>query len=402
MAICIIGAGLAGDTAAAALRSEGYEGRVLLIGDEQVPPYDRPPLSKEILSADAPPNRLFLRAESWYKEQDIELRLGEAVTDIDPSSHRLRLAGGDVVSYEKALLAMGSRARELPRAESATTPTFVVRTLDDAMRLREALRPDARVVIVGAGVIGLEVAASAIKRGCSVDVVDLADRVLSRVVPPRFSKHMAALQEGHGVRLHLAAGNVALVEDGVHTRQYGTFAADLIVVGIGGVPNAELAKAAGLACPNGVLVDEYCRTTDTDIYAAGDVACYPCPSGGGLLRSENWKHAQNHAAIAARNMLGRQERYDAVSSMWSEQFGMKLQALGHFPDTGEVVRGTAESSSPMSIFCDPAGVVVGAVGLNQVRNMRLAQSLIEGRVIADPLKLADPGEDLRKLARSAT
>lgn len=396
--ICIVGAGLAGDSAAAALRAEGYSGRILLIGDEPEAPYDRPPLSKEALFDDVPEDRLFLRAESWYEEQGIELKLGSAVTAIDPAAHLLTLANGETITYEKLLLATGTRARSLPGAETSSVPTFVVRTLADARGLRAAMSPGKRIAIIGAGVIGLEVAASAIKRGCEVDVVELADRVLGRVVPTALSDYMADLHRAGGTRLHLSAGRVTLTETGLSTEAHGEIPADTIVIGIGVVPNDELAREAGLDVRDGIVVDEYARTSDPDIYAVGDAARNPDPFGDGLVRCENWKHAQNHAVVAAKNMLGQAVRYGDASSMWSDQFDVKLQTVGRLAETGGILRGEFGSKKFMMLYCDEAGVVVGALGINQAKDMRFAQVLIEKRKAVDPALLADPKADLRKLA----
>lgn len=396
--ICIVGASLAGDTAAAALRAEGYSGPILLIGDEPEAPYDRPPLSKEALFDDTPEERLFLRAESWYEEQGIELKLGNAVTAIDPAAHSLTLANGESITYDKLLIATGARARSLPDADTAGIPVFLVRTLEDARGLKAALTPGKRVAIVGAGVIGLEVAASARKLGCEVEVVDLADRVLSRVVPPALSAYMAKLHEDNGVRLHLSAGGASIIPGGIRTEKYGDIAADVIVIGIGVIPNTEIAVDAGLDVEDGIVVDEHCRTSAPNIYAVGDASRYPDPFGPGTRRCENWKHAQNHATTAAKNMIGQQEAYAAASSMWSDQFDVKLQTVGRLAETGGIVRGEYGSRKFMLLYVDDKGVVVGALGVNNAKDMRFAQVLIEKRLAIDPALLADPKADLRKLA----
>lgn len=401
--ICIVGASLAGDTAAATLRAEGYTGRIVLIGDEAAAPYDRPPLSKEALAGDGADERLFLRAASWYAEQDIELRLGQAVGAIDRGARTLALADGTSLPYEKLLLATGARARDMPGMDQAPLPVFAVRTLDDTRRLRAQLQPGARVAIIGAGVIGLEVAATARARGCSVDVIDLAPRVMSRVLPPMLSDYMSALHRRHGVRLHLDAGSAAFAsvggQAGIATGTHGFIAADLAVIGIGIVPNSELADAAGLACQDGVLVDAFCRSSDPDIFACGDVARYPCPFEGRAVRSENWRHAQDQAVAAACNMLGREQPYIAVQSMWSDQFDVKLQACGRFDDAAALVRGDPAGGRFMLLYRDGGGALTGALGINQAKDMRFAQMLVEKRAVIDPALLADPAQDLRKLGK---
>ena len=395
--IAIIGASLAGDMAAATLRQEGYAGQILLIGDEPEVPYDRPPLSKEALVGDAPENRLYLRAESWYAEQGIELRLGAPVMAINPTAHTLQIGSGEPIKYEKLLITTGARASTLPGMETSPIPAYVVRTLEDARHLRAGLQPGVRVAIIGAGVIGMEVAASAATRGCQVTVVDFADRVMSRILPPDLSAYMAELHTSHGVTLLLDAGSVSLTPTGISTTKRGDLEADLIVIGIGVVPNTELATAAGLAVRDGVIVNEYCQTSDPDIYAAGDVTRYPNPFGPGDIRSENWKHAQNQAVTAARNMLGKHEAYAAVSGMWSDQYDVKLQTVGNIGTGTTTLRGEAKSRKFMLIYQNEAGVVLGALGINQAKDMRFAQGLVEKRASVDSALLADPKQDLRKL-----
>ncbi|GLR65702.1 aromatic hydrocarbons catabolism-related reductase [Acidocella aquatica] len=396
--IYIIGASLAGDMAAATLRQEGYAGPILLIGDEPEAPYDRPPLSKEALTGDAPESRFYLRAESWYAEQGVELRLGTPVTAINPAARTLQIGSDEPIKYEKLLITTGARARTLPGMETSPVPAYVVRTLADARHLRAALQPGIRVAIVGAGVIGMEVAASASTRGCHVTVVDFAGRVMSRILPPELSAYMAELHTSHGVNLLLDAGSVSLTPTGISTTKRGDLQADLIVIGIGVVPNTELAAAAGLACRDGIIVDEYCQTSDPDIYAAGDVTRYPNPFGNGDIRSENWKHAQNQAITAARNMLGKHEAYGAVSTMWSDQYDVKLQTAGDIGTGIATLRGEANSRKFMLIYQNEAGVVIGALGINQAKDMRFAQILVEKRAAVNAALLADPKQDLRKLA----
>ncbi len=401
--ICIVGASLAGDAAAATLRESGYTGRIVLIGDESSAPYDRPPLSKDALadSDDGSDHRWLLRERGWYAEQGIELRLGQAATAIDRAGKTLALADGQTLGYDKLLLTTGARARTLPGATDAPVPGLVVRTLEDASSLRARLSPGARLVVVGAGVIGLEVAATAARRGCQVDVVDLAERVMSRVLPPALSEYIATLHRTNGVRLHLAAGSVAVTErdgqGGVETMAHGFIPADVVVAGIGAMPNTALAEAAGLDCDDGILVDQNCRTSDSAIFAAGDVARFPCAYANRLMRGENWKHAQDHGIAAARSMLGQGEPYAAVQSMWSDQYDTRLQTCGE-PRGREVERGSIESGKFMRIYLDEHGVVVGAIGINHAKDMRFAEKLVALRARVDAERLADPKHDLRKLA----
>lgn len=391
--ICIVGAGMAGDTAAATLREEGYDGPIVLLSDEPHAPYDRPPLSKELLTGAFTEDRILLRPADFYAEQRIDLRTGVGATAIDPAARALTLTTGETLTYDKLLLATGTVARTITGADKA----HVLRTLDDARRIGAALTEGTRVVVIGAGVIGLEVAASAAGRGCSVDVVDIADRVMSRIIPPDFSDFIAARHRDHGVRLHLSCGSVRVDDSSVVTDTTGALPADLMVVGIGVSPRTALAEAAGLPCDDGVIVDSQGRTADPNIYAVGDCARYPDPFAGHHRRCENWKHAQAHAALAARNMLGRDEAYAAASSMWSDQYDVKLQTVGTLAGE-EIQRGDPGAAKFMSLYRDSDGVLVGAIGINSAKDMRFAQMLIEKRAQIEPPLLADPKQDLRKLA----
>ncbi len=395
--IVIVGAGLAGDSAAATLRAEGYAGRIVMIGEEPHRPYDRPPLSKGLLTGESPEESVFLRPPGFYEEQGIELLLGTPATAIDSAARSVTLADGDVLIYDKLLLATGSQARTLPGA--AKVPVFLVRTLDDARALQALLQPGRRIGVIGAGVIGLEVAASAASRGCAVDVFELADRVLARVAPPAISAYMAALHEANGVRLHLSAGGVTLLPAGIASAAHGEFPVDGIVIGIGVMPNTALAEAAGITCDDGILVDRFGRTGAEHVYAVGDAARYPCPFTGAAIRCENWKHAQNHAAVAARHMLGGEAAYDTASSMWTDQYDVKLQTVGHVGDGEPITRGDPAGRKFMLLWRDAEGRVAGAVGINQAKDMRFAQTLIEKRAPVDAALLADPATDLRKLAQ---
>ncbi|UPT95043.1 FAD-dependent oxidoreductase [Bradyrhizobium barranii subsp. apii] len=394
---CIVGAGLAGDVAAATLRDERYPGRIVMIGDEAHPPYDRPPISKDALVAEAAEERLFLRPKAFYQENGIELKLGTAVTGLDRLARKVMLANGEELAYEKLLLTTGTRPRLLSGTEQLKVPHFYVRTLDDARHLRRVLQPGSRVAIVGAGVIGMEVAASAIELGCDVSVIDIASRVLSRVVPSNVSEFIAGAHRARGVKLFLSSGRCNLTPNGLSSEVHGDMVADVLVIGVGVVPNVELAQAAGLSCSNGIEVDEFARTTDADVFAAGDVARYPCYFSGENVRAENWKHAERHGKIAAQNMLGKRVPYRAVTSMWSDQYEIKLQTVGMLTGKGHV-RGTFEAQKFLVIFCNDDGIVVGALGINSPKEFRFAEMLVEKRVRVEPSLLIDQKQDLRKLA----
>ncbi len=412
--IVVVGAGIAGVTAAGTLRDAGFKGRVILVCDEREVPYDRPPLSKSVLVHDEfeplvashmpddialrAPENISLRPADWYKQQSIELRLGARVVDIDAATHRLTLQSGETVDYSRLILAPGAQARRLPMVEAGPVQVVYLRTLRDALELRRRLRPGRRVVLLGGGVIGMEVAASAILRDCDVTVVELAPRIMARALPDEISDYVASYHRGKGVRLRLAAAAVGQSTDGSPglVLQDGTVVpADLIVVGIGIVPNLELAQGAGLLCEDGIVVDEFGATSAPDIYAAGDAVRYPDQFFGRSMRSENWMHAQNQAAAVARNVLGAGQRYSDVPHMWSDQYDLKIQVTGRCDTTERVRRGDVARNKFMLLYVSGERVV-GATGVNESRDMKYAQRLIEAGVAVDPAKLADPAFNLKK------
>jgi NADPH-dependent 2,4-dienoyl-CoA reductase/sulfur reductase-like enzyme len=414
--IVVVGAGIAGVTAAGTLRDAGFTGRVVLVCEEREVPYDRPPLSKSVLVHDEfeplvashlpddialrAPENISLRPADWYELQRIELRLGACVVGIDSAAHRLTLQGGETVVYSRLILAPGARARRLPAVETGPVEVVYLRTLRDALELRRRLRPGRRVVLLGGGVIGMEVAASAILRDCDVTVVELAPRIMARALPEEISEYVASYHRGKGVRLRLAAAAVGQSTNGIPglLLQDGTVVpADLLVVGIGILPNVELAQSAGLHCEDGIVVDEFGATSATDIYAAGDAVSYPDNFFERRMRSENWMHAQNQAAMVARNVLGAAQPYADVPHMWSDQYDLKIQITGRCDTSERIRRGDAARNKFMVLYVSGQRVV-GATGINESRDMKYAQRLIEARVAVDPANLADPAFNLKKAA----
>jgi NADPH-dependent 2,4-dienoyl-CoA reductase/sulfur reductase-like enzyme len=412
--IVIVGSGLAGVTAAGTLREAGFTGRVILVGAEPELPYDRPPLSKSVLVHDEfealvashlptdlalrAPDNIALRPAGWYEQHQIELRLGTQVTSIDGAAHRILLADGSALEYSRLIVVTGSRPRRLPAVETGHVPVAYLRTLRDAVQLRRHLKPGARIVLLGGGVIGMEVAASAVLRECQVTVVELAARIMARALPAAISDYLASYHRAKGVELRLAtlAGAQSSGDiPGLKLQDGSVLPADLIVVGIGVVPDMDLAQASGLRCDDGIVVDAYGATSVPDIYAAGDAVRYPDEFFGRPMRSENWMHAQNQAIVVAKNVLGAGVRYAHVPHMWSDQYDLKIQVSGRYEAPSHVRRGDIARNKFMLLHLDGERVV-GATGINEARDMKYAQRLIEARTAVAPAQLADPAFNLKK------
>jgi 3-phenylpropionate/trans-cinnamate dioxygenase ferredoxin reductase component len=369
--VVIIGAGQAGGWAAKTLRDEGFQGEVVLLGEEAHPPHERPPLSKDVLIGLKPPESTFL----WPGGLAVEFRPGTRAAAIDRAARRVALADGSSLDCDKLFRATGARVRRLDRPGAR-----YLRTIEDAMALRAAFQRGGKVLVIGGGWIGLETAAAARKLGCDVTLVECAARLCARVVPPVLSDYLKHLHERHGVEIRLGAE--AAPE------------AATVVVGIGVVPNVELAQAAGLEIANGIAVDAFGRTSDRDIYAAGDVA-----SRDGL-RLESWANAQNQAISAAKSLLGREARYDEVPWFWSDQYEVNLQLVG-LPEAGHeiVCRGRMEDDR-FSLFFLAEGRVAAAAAVNNAREVRIAKRLIELGKEVEAAALADASRPLQSLLRS--
>jgi 3-phenylpropionate/trans-cinnamate dioxygenase ferredoxin reductase subunit len=400
----VIGASLAGGRAVETLRGEGFDGRVVLIGDEPDRPYERPPLSKEVLRSEEPPDSAFLREESWYTEHDVELRLGVRVTTLETSQSTLTLSDGDTLGYDACLIATGGRPRTLDVAGADLDGVHYLRTLHDATSLATELSRKPRVVVVGAGFIGAEVAASARTIGCDVTMLEVLEVPLARVLGEDLGRAYAHLHRDHGVDLALREGverfegsrRVESVIGSSGTR----YAADLVVVGVGIVPNVELAAEAGIACDNGVVVDERCQTSADNVFAAGDVANRPDVYSGGRIRVEHFQNAQNQGAAAGHAMLGGGEPFQEVPWFWSDQYEVNLQMLGHpRPGADRVVRGRFEDQDFTALYLQ-GGVVNAAITMNRGKDIAAARRLIERRVAVDAARIADESVALRELLRT--
>lgn len=395
----IIGAGQAGQSIATTLRGQGFDGEITLIGEEPVPPYQRPPLSKAYLLGDMELDRLFLRPESYYADENIILRMGTPVTAIDPTAKTVTL-GDEVLSYDKLALTTGSAPRLLPAAIGGDLDgVYTMRTLADADAIEPEFRDGASVLIVGGGYIGLEAAAVAAKKGLKVTLVEMADRILQRVASEETSDYFRALHRSHGVDLREGVGLVKLTGDSRVTAAEltdgTTLDVDFVIVGVGILPGVSLADMAGLDIENGIKTDLHGATSDPDIFAAGDCASFP--HEGAQIRLESVGNAIDQGEVVAKNMLGQDVVYTPKPWFWSDQYDVKLQIAGLSTGHDQVV--IREAAGTRSHWYYKDGQLIAIDAMNDPRGYMVAKRLIEGGKNADPAKVADPETDLKLLMR---
>ncbi|HLI14142.1 MAG TPA: FAD-dependent oxidoreductase [Alphaproteobacteria bacterium] len=397
----IVGAGQAGGRAAEAMRKAGFQGRVILIGDEAEPPYERPPLSKAILVGAKPHGSCQLLPSGFYKENEIELLTETRVIALDPAAHRVKLADGREVGYDKLVLATGGRVRELPFAPIGRAGVYYLRTVKDSLTLGAALRRAKRFVVIGGGFLGLEAAASARKLGLEVTVVECLPAILDRAMHPKIAEYVAALHRRNGVEIRTGITVSEIASDSkveaVICRDGSRIAADLVLVAIGILPNVELAEAAGAAIENGIKVDEFGRTTLEDVYAVGDVANHPNPILGRRLRLESWQNAQNQAIAVARGLCGAPQPYAEVPWFWSDQYDANIQMVGVPQETDDVVFRGDPTSGRFTAFNIARHRVVGATAFNMGGEIRFARKMIETGTTPTLDALADPRHKLKDL-----
>jgi len=399
--IIIIGAGQAGAQAAASLRQAGYSGDILMFGAENELPYQRPPLSKAYLQGELAADRLFLRPKAFYEQQNIDLRPGVRIARIDPAAKIIVTEAGDEFAYEKLLLATGAPPRRLDCPGADLKGVHYLRTIEDSDALRPALSRGGRLVIVGAGYIGLEVAASARKAGVDVTVLEMADRVLARVAGKEISAFFEALHRAHGVDLRLGAAlkgfeGQGLVEAAV-LETGEKIACSAVLVGVGARPSTRLAEDAGLTLANGVWTDDHARTSDPSIYAAGDCASHPSPIYGRRMRLESVPNAIEQAKIAGANMAGGDAVYDAVPWFWSDQYDVKLQTVGVSEGADRTfIRGDV-AAKKFSVWYFANGRLLAVDAVNDPAAFAASKKLIAARIPVDAKKLADPESDLKSL-----
>ena len=397
--IVILGAGQAGASVAAKLRALGHTGPVTLIGEETAPPYQRPPLSKGYLLGEMELERLYLRAPSFWADQNVTLRLGTPVTAIDPAAQSVTL-GDEVIPYDRLVLTTGSSPRRLPAAIGGDLPgVHTVRTLADVDAMAPEFRSGARLLVVGGGYIGLEAAAVAAKLGLSVTLVEMAPRILQRVASAETADYFRKLHQDHGVTILEGVGLDRLSGDGrVRSAKLSDgreLPVDFVIVGAGITPNTGLAEAAELALENGIRTDAKGRTSDPHIWAAGDCASFPYQ--GGRIRLESVGNAIDQAELVAENILGADRDYRAKPWFWSDQYDVKLQIAGLNTGYNRVI--TRPDGAGLSIWYYAGARLLAVDAMNDPRAYMVGKRLIEAGRSPDPALVADPATDLKALMR---
>jgi 3-phenylpropionate/trans-cinnamate dioxygenase ferredoxin reductase subunit len=399
--VVIVGAGLAGLTLAEALRAEGYEGAVTLLGDEAYGPYHRPPLSKGYLLGETQEQQLQMRADDLLQKKNIILKVGAAVSAIDRSAKRVTLVDGSTLDYDGLALCTGSRLRALPLPGADAQGVLGLRTLDDARTIASALETAQHVVVIGGGFIGLEVAAAARKKNKTVTVLEAADRLMARVVAPQVSQFYLELHRAHGVDVVLGAMvNELVVRSGriaaVKTQDGREFLADLLVVGIGILPNAEVAQAAGLECNSGIVVDAHSRTSDPLIVAAGDCTARRMDDGS-WRRLESVQNAVEQAKSAAAALLGKERAFTAAPWFWSDQYDVKLQIVGLATGFDQVATRGNPVDKKFSAFYYRGEKLIAVDSLNQPAEHMLARKLLALGVSPTTQQVSDASFSLNQL-----
>jgi 3-phenylpropionate/trans-cinnamate dioxygenase ferredoxin reductase subunit len=402
--VAIIGAGQAGFQVAASLRDEGFAGRIVLIGDEPALPYQRPPLSKSYLAGQTGVDDLWLRPVEFYAKQQIDLIDGNAVKSIDRQARRVELASGAEIAWDHLVLATGARCRPLPVPGAELDGVFDLRTLADADTLRQRL--DAReAVVIGAGFIGLEFASVAIAQGAGVHIVEVTHQPMGRVVSAQVSRYFTEAHIGWGAGISLGVGVARILGSGggvagVETTDGRRLPADLVLVCIGVIPNAELARKAGLSTDNGILVDRYMVTDDPAISAIGDCANFPTPFAAGRVRLESVQNAVDQARCVAARIAGRKEPYEKVPWFWSDQRDLKLQIAGITAGHDRSVTRGDPASGHFSVFCFSGDRLIGVESVNRPADHAVARRLLAGQPQLSPEQAADEAHDLRAHARA--
>jgi 3-phenylpropionate/trans-cinnamate dioxygenase ferredoxin reductase subunit len=386
--VVIAGAGHAAGQVVATLKQKKFAGRMVLIGDEPYLPYQRPPLSKKYLAGELDAERLHFKPPAFYDAANIEVRLSTRVERIAPGEHTLHTSAGDSIVYDKLVLALGSRVRRIPLPGTELAGVFYLRTIADVDNIRREIVAGRKAVIIGAGYIGLEVAAVCRQLGLDVTLVEMADRVMSRVVAPPVSAFYQQQHEQHGVRFLLSTGLKAMHGstrvEAVETDNGAMLAADFVIIGAGILPNSELAQQAGLTVDNGIVVNDQCQTSDIDVYAVGDCTSHPNSIYQRQLRLESVHNALEQAKTAASNICGAELHYSQVPWFWSDQYDLKLQIAGLSAGYDQtIVRGDPGDGKFACLYLKD-GILIAVDAINAPREFMQAKSLIAERATIDP------------------
>lgn len=402
MGTIIIGAGHGGGTAAAMLRQNGYADPIILIGEEPHAPYQRPPLSKGWLKGDVEGDGLLLRPLDWYAEADIDLRTSTRVVRIDRAAKTVILSTDEVLAYDTLIIATGARARKLVLPGSDLNGFLELRTIEDAEGIKAWFKPGFRLAIIGGGYVGLEVAASARKLGAEVDVLEREDRLLARVAGPALSTFFREVHEEQGVNFHFGVsvegfegldGQVS----GVRLAGAPSVPCDAVLVGIGAIPNDDLAREAGLVCDNGVVVDGQARTSDPDIFALGDMTQRPMPLYGRSVRLESVPNALEQARQAAAAICGKAEPKAEAPWFWSDQYDLKLQIAGMPFDVDQIVVRGDPATRRFAVFHLSGGRVQAVEAINSAPDFMIGKQWLMSRRDVDPVRLADPSIPIKEV-----
>jgi 3-phenylpropionate/trans-cinnamate dioxygenase ferredoxin reductase component len=410
MSMVIVGGGQCGARAAHALRMHGWHGEIALIGGERSLPYERPPLSKAVLTGECSSAQNTLYGEAFYQEEHIHTLFGRRVLAIDRQQHNVRLDDGQTIAYSMLLLATGAEPRTISVSGNTLKGIHTLRTDEDAASIAQSLLPGRRIAIIGAGFIGLEVAASAVAKGCDVVVLEAAPRALMRAVPALIAEHIVGLHRSMGVDVRFGVGIARFIGEGevhgIELQDNEVINCDTVIVGIGVTPCTALAEQAGLDIANGIVVDANLRTSDASIFAAGDACAFMHPLFGKRIRLECWKNAEDHARIAASSMLGNHDACHGVPWFWSDHYQTTVQIAG-LPSLGvnEVVRETG-AASRLVFALSADGVLVGASGVGPIgdiaKEIRVSQELIARRTRVPVAALMDRSIRLRSLMNMET
>jgi 3-phenylpropionate/trans-cinnamate dioxygenase ferredoxin reductase subunit len=398
----IVGASHAAAQLCPALRQQGWEGEIVLVGDEPYLPYHRPPLSKTVLAGGKTVEDIFIRPAAIYEKAQVDLRLGQRVTAVDAQAGNLTLDDGSALSYSKLVLATGASARKLPVPGTELAGVYYLRSIEDVNRIRTRVAPGKRAVIVGGGYIGLEAAAAMRGVGMEVTVLEALPRVLQRVTPPAMSDFFQRLHAEEGVDIRTGVALEAIEGDdevsGVRCADGSVFAADLVVIGIGVIPRTELAEAAGLDVDNGIVVNEYVESSVPDILAVGDCSNHFNPIYQRRIRLESVQNATDQAKVAAATIAGKREAYNALPWFWSDQYNVKLQIAGLSQGYDQVVtRGDSEAGRSFATFYYAEGKLIACDAVNRAVEFMSTKRLLSAAKSLPPEILADDSNDLKAL-----